>query len=263
LAALTRAHLEKEMALRAASSASAAAQAEVYRSAILDALAHEFKTPLTTILAAAGGLREAGSLGPEQLELAETVETEAERLGRLSSRLLRMARLDREEVRPRIEATDMQAVIRHLAEQYARQWPDRQISTVNHGEPAEESVDPELLRLAVSQLLDNACKYSLPGAAIRVAMESDPDGFIVEVSNSSSFIPASEQGLIFERFYRGAEMNGHTSGSGLGLYVARKIALAHGGTLSLVPDAGTRGEVTFRLNIPGSRTLSAHVATSQ
>jgi len=263
LAALTSAHLDKTQAFRTASAASAAAQAEVYRSAILDALAHEFKTPLATILAAAGGIREAGSLGPEQMEMADTVESEAERLGRLTSRLLRVARLDREEVRPRLEMLDMHAVVRHMADQYSRRWPDRRISLVEHGEPAEESADPELFRLALSQLLDNACKYSPPGTGIDIELQHDPGGFVVQVSNTGSSIPVSEQRLIFDRFYRGSEAKRHSAGSGLGLYVARKIALAHGGTLYLVPeDAGNPG-VTFRLKIPSSPAPAEHAVTAK
>jgi two-component system sensor histidine kinase KdpD len=263
LAALTSAHLEKMMAFRTASAASAAAQAEVYRSAILDALAHEFKTPLATIMAAAGGLREAGSLGPEQLEMADTVETEADRLGRLTSRLLRVARLDREEVRPRIEMIDVHAVVRHIADQFSRQWPDRKISVVSGSEATEDQADPQLFRLALNQLLDNACKYSSPGAVIRVVLQHDREGFAVEVSNSGSSIPASEQHHIFERFYRGPETKRHTAGSGLGLYVARKIALAHGGSLYLVAEEGNNGCVTFRLKIPGSQIQAGHVGTSK
>jgi len=264
LAALMSAHLQKTMALRSASTASAAAQAEVYRSAILDALAHEFKTPLATILTAVGGLREAGFLGPEQSEMADTVEEEAARLGRLSSRLLRLACLDREDVRPRIELMDIDAEVRNIADQYLRQWPDRQISVVNSGESTEEPADPELFRLALSQLLDNACKYSSPGAKIRIALEYGQDGFAVEVANTGSVIPSPEQRRIFERFYRGAETKGHTSGSGLGLYVARKIALAHGGSLYLMAEEGTSGGVTFRLEMPGaSQSQSIHVVTSK
>lgn len=262
LAALMSAHVQKTLAFRTASAASAAAQSEVYRSAILDALAHEFKTPLATILAAAGGIREAGSLGPEQSEMADTVESEAERLGRLTSRLLRLARLDREEVKPRIELIDVNAMVRRVADQYFRQWPDRRISVVNRGEATEEPADPELLRLALSQLLDNACKYSPPDATIRVALDHDQDGFAVEVSNTGSVIPGPEQRLIFERFYRGAETKERTAGTGLGLYVARKIALAHGGSLYLVPEEGTSREVTFRLKIPGSHIQPAHAGVS-
>jgi two-component system sensor histidine kinase KdpD len=94
--------LERARVFRDASHADAAAQAEVFRGAILDALAHEFKTPLATIVTAAGGLRETGGLRPEQLELAEMAEMEASRLGLLTSRLLRIARLDREEVKPQL-----------------------------------------------------------------------------------------------------------------------------------------------------------------
>ncbi len=96
LISLAAASQERTRAFQKASEAAAAAQTEVYRSAILDALAHEFKTPLATILAAAGGIREAGSLRAEQMEMTETVESEATRLGNLASRLLRVARLDRE-----------------------------------------------------------------------------------------------------------------------------------------------------------------------
>jgi len=262
LAALTSSHFEKMEAFHATSAAAAAAQTEVYRSAILDALAHEFKTPLATILAAAGGIREAGALGPEQSEMADTVESEADRLGRLTSRLLRVARLDREEVKPRIELFDMDSVVRHMAEQYARRWPDRHISVVNRTEEREEPADPELFRMAMSQLLDNACKYSSPGSNVSITIEHDPGEFAVEVSNNGSSIPASEQRLIFERFYRGSETRHHTAGSGLGLYVARKIALAHGGSLYLAPDENGAHGVTFCLKMPNSQVQSDHALAS-
>lgn len=84
-------------------------EAEMFRGAMLDALAHELKTPLATIVMAAGGIREGGPLRREQLELAETVEEEASRLGQLTTRLLRLARLDREEIKPHIELTDIRS----------------------------------------------------------------------------------------------------------------------------------------------------------
>src|SRR5262249_35069304 len=103
LAALAVAHLERVHSFVHASQAATTAQTESYRSAILDALAHEFKTPLSTIMTAAGALREAPSLDPQDREMAETVESEAARLGRLTSRLIRTARLEREEIRPWID----------------------------------------------------------------------------------------------------------------------------------------------------------------
>ncbi len=249
LISLAAASQERTRAFQRASEAAAATRTEVYRSAILDALAHEFKTPLATILAAAGGIRETGSLGAEQLEMAETVEAEAARLGSLTSRLLKVARLDREHVRPQREVIDIGALASDVVDQYNRLPSDRKISFVQHGEPVETLADPELLRLALSQLLDNAVKYSVPDSEIKIEMESQPNMVYIRVSNSGSSIAAAEQNRIFERFYRGAEARRFTIGSGLGLYVARKIALAHGGMLDLDIERLSEG-VTFYLALP-------------
>jgi len=261
LISLAAASQERTRAFERASESAAAAQAEVYRSAILDALAHEFKTPLATILTAAGGIREAGSLCAEQLEMTETVESEAILLGNLASRLLTMARLDREEVQPQMEVTDIAGVVAGIVEQYNRPPADRRITCTRQGEPAKAWADPELLRLALSQLLDNACKYSLPGSEIAVAMETQGDMISIRVANSGSSIPAGEQNRIFDRFYRGEDARRLRSGSGLGLYVARKIALAHSGRLDLginaLSDGGLSDGVTFDLAIPKARSESA------
>jgi two-component system sensor histidine kinase KdpD len=259
LATLAATLLERTRAVREASEAAAAAQTEVYRSAVLDALAHEFKTPLATISAAAGGLREAGSLKPDQLEMAEMVETEAARLGGLTSRLLRMVRLDREEVKPRIEIVDITAVLAQLVDQYIRRSPDRRICFCRPPELLEVHADPELLRLAVSQLLENACKYSRPGSAVTIQVEKQMDYMVIRVSNNGSSIAAPDQHRIFDRFYRGADANRLAPGSGLGLYVARKIAAAHGGALDLESQGQPNGDITFRFTIPSLEVEVDHV----
>jgi two-component system sensor histidine kinase KdpD len=174
LAALAAAHLERKHAFLSASRAAATAQTESYRSTILDVLAHEFKTPLSTILAAAGSLREADSLGPHHREMAETVELEAARLGRLTC-LIRTARLEREEVKPWIELLDLTAVIEDTVAQHARQSVGRRMSVVKECESSEVLADPELLRLAVSQLIDNACKYSTPGSTVTLRADATID----------------------------------------------------------------------------------------
>lgn len=252
LISLAAASQERTRAFQRASEAAAATQTEVYRSAILDALAHEFKTPLATILAAAGGIRETGSLRAEQMEMAETVESEAARLGSLTSRLLKVARLDREDVKPQLEMTDIGAVASDIVDQFNRLPSDRQISFVRHGDLIETLADAELLRLALNQLLDNACKYSVPDSEIKIAMEAQGEMVYIRVSNSGSSIAPPEQNRIFERFYRGSEARRFTTGSGLGLYVARKIALAHGGMLDLDIERLSEG-VTFYLAIPRTK----------
>lgn len=266
LTALTATFLERTIAFRKASEAAAAAQAEVYRSAVLDALAHEFKTPLATILAAAGGLREAGPLEDAQSELAETVESEAARLGSLTSRLLRTARLEKEDIKPLLEATDLRWLIGPIARQYGQRSRDRQIVFMDSADPVEVPADQELLRLAIGQLVENACKYSDVGSTVTIKITSDGEFAVVRVWNDGSSIPRNEQHQIFERFYRGAGARRSTSGSGLGLYVARKIAVAHGGDLKLEAESAPSG-VTFSLKLPIASEFSqselTHAAAAQ
>ncbi len=259
LTALAAALLERMHAFREASSAAAAAQTEAYRSVILDALAHEFKTPLSTILAAAGALREAGSLEPCHVEMAETVESEAARLGRLTSRLIRTARLEREEIKPWMELVDLSAVVSDAVEQYSRPSFSRRISTMNCCGSSEVLADPELLRLALSQLLDNACKYSPPDSPVELSIDRYEGQIAVRVHSSGTGISQAEKNLIFDRFYRGGEAR-RVPGTGLGLYVARKIALAHGGSLDLETATEKSAGASFRLTIPIPENPHDHFA---
>jgi two-component system sensor histidine kinase KdpD len=260
LAALASIMTERSRVFQQAGHAAATTEAEVFRGAVLDALAHEFKTPLATILTAAGGLREAGPLRTEQMALADAVESEAYRLEQLTTRLLRLARLDREEVKPQMEIIDLGDVTRSVVDQYSKRYLDRHIALKSV--PVHVAGDLELLWLGLAQLLDNACKYSQSGSEIRVSVESSsiesPDKTAtVHVWNNGSSIPASEQARIFERFYRGVEARERAAGSGLGLYVARRIAAAHGGTIAF-DRAESKEGTAFRFSIANGESGSSH-----
>jgi signal transduction histidine kinase len=185
------------------------------------------------------------------------VESEAVRLDQLTTRLLRLARLDREEVKPQMEIIDLGELSRSVVEQHARRWPDRDLVV----RPAQANVmgDRELLWLGLAQLVDNACKYSQPDSQIVVSIDTNAETTTVHVWNSGSSIPTSERSKIFGRFYRGANAQKLTPGSGLGLYVARKIAVAHGGTIALDRD-GSEDGTAFRFSIASSQGESDHDA---
>ena len=234
LYALAATAFERALSFRSASMAAAAAQAEMLRSAILDAFAHEFKTPQAVIMAAAGSLRETGGLRAEQMEMADVIESEVWRMTRLTTRLLRMARIDRDEVRPNMEITSLESLLDHLIRQYRGTSEGCQISTkIARGAP-HVSIDPELMNLAFVQLLDNACKYSTPGPSYLWKWRAHAEFADIFVTNFGGFIRENERERVFERFYRGVETEHSASGAGLGLYVARKIARAHGGDLDLM-----------------------------
>jgi len=105
--------------------------------------------------------------------------------------------------------------------------------------------------------LDNACKYSDLGSTVTVTIDDQDDVIAIRVSNTGSSISLVERHRVFDRYYRGTEARNLASGSGLGLYVARKIALAHGGRLELEDPTAADG-TTFRLIIPVSKSEAHH-----
>jgi two-component system sensor histidine kinase KdpD len=250
LFALAAIAFERDLSFRAASKAAADAQAEMLRSAILDAFAHEFKTSQAVIMAAAGSLRETGGLRPEQMEMADVIESEVGRLNRLTTRLLRMARLDRDDVQPTMELISLGTLVAHLIGQYRGQSADHPVSIRIRQDLPDVKADPELMNLALLQLLDNACKYSRPGSEVSVDLNRHGEFAEVLVTNDGCPIREEESERIFDRLYRGAATEKESSGAGLGLYVARKIVRAHAGYLDLCRNHNAPGTTTFRLRLP-------------
>jgi len=257
LALLAAAMMQRAHSFAAASEAAAAAQVEVLRSAILDAFAHQFKTPLAAILTAAGSLRETGPLIASQQDMVETIESQASGLGRLTTRLLRMARLDRDEVQPKLQVTDLAAVVRHLADPYQSLASGHHLVVNIADQTVEVLSDPDMLGLAIAQLLDNAFRYSPPDSTITITAEAVDDFAVVRVANEGPEIVPEDRYRIFDRFYRG-KAGHHASGTGLGLYVAKKIVLAHGGTLKLDTEHVYGQGTTFYLKLPVARKERKH-----
>jgi signal transduction histidine kinase len=185
------------------------------------------------------------------LEFVDVIEAETTRLGSLTTRLLRMATLDGKEVRPRLQRVDVSRLVAEELNLMSRQFADHKLSLVQDGDRADAIVsvvaDPELLRLALSQLIENACKYSQPSSNVDVSAYANEGSVAIRVRNCG-YIPTEEQSKIFDRFYRGKQSRDSTAGTGLGLDIARRIALAHGGTLAL-EDSGRDGS-TFRITLP-------------
>jgi two-component system sensor histidine kinase KdpD len=243
LSVLAASMLERTKSFAAAATATATAQAEVLRTAILDAMAHQFNSPLAAILTSAGAIREAGPLAPQQLRIAEMIEDEAVRLGLLTRHLLRAARVDTDPVQPRLESTNLAELVARTVETCRAET--HMISLQLPPAPLEVKSDRELLAVALTQLVDNASKYSTPDSTVAVRLESKGEEANVRVS----LIASDDQERIFERSYRGASASA-TPGTGLGLYVARKIVLAHGGSLYLEKQGPDTRLITFCLSLP-------------
>jgi two-component system sensor histidine kinase KdpD len=237
--------LERARGQAATTRAEAARQSSELRAAVLDAAAHEFKTPLTSMKAAASALRTGIPESDPNRELVEIVNEDLERLQALVTDAIQMLRIDSGDFvvqRARYRVGDL--VQMALKEFEAR----LQGHTVNTAIPGDLAIDADrnLVRLALRQLLDNALKYSPSNSTIDVRAAGN-GSVEIAVRNSGSSIPEREQRHIFDRYYRG-DQSRHLPGTGMGLAIVQQIARAHNGSLSVSsrPDSGTE----FTLSLP-------------
>jgi len=222
--AIERAHAE-DLAARM----EAARQSETMKSMLLDALAHEFKTPLTSIKAAATSLLDEG---PEaQCELAAVIGEETERLNSLVNETIRMARIEAGELKLQERPEQFRQIVDSAFEKLKILLEDREIRIdIPESLPAVLA-DAELVELTVRQLITNALKYSHPESPITVVAQTDGARMKIAVRDSGPGIPDKERSRIFEKYYRGTNGSERIPGSGLGLSIARDILRAHGGEI--------------------------------
>jgi two-component system sensor histidine kinase KdpD len=246
--------LERARAQDLAHQVEAARQSEQLRTTLIDAMAHEFKTPLTSIKAATTSLRaDPGQSAAMRAELVEIADEEVSHLEQLINDTVEMARLDTAQIRIEASVSDLAEVVRQEAASMHAEANGRAIEVECAGALEALSFDRRLVRLAIRQLLDNALKYSPAGGAVRVRLDWSGDDAIVEIANAGPGIPMQEQKHIFERFYRGPAAKRQVPGTGLGLSIAHSIALAHGGSLTVASEPG---RTTFRLTLPGKREVN-------
>jgi two-component system sensor histidine kinase KdpD len=250
IASLAAIGLERARGLEAAARAEAAQESGQLRATILDALAHEFKTPLTSMKVAAADLR-ANVPDDRNRELAAIIDEDLDRLQSLVTDAVSMVRVDAGDfsLRPdRHLVSDL--VTRALRQFEARLDGHDVVTSVPDGLSVQ--ADRELLGLALRQLLDNAVKYAPPGSVIELRAAA-ADTIDLSVRNSGSAIPEHEQERVFERFYRGARAR-RLPGTGMGLAIVRQIAEAHRGTVRVRSSPGAGTEFTISLPRTGGST---------
>ncbi|MGA2261489.1 MAG: ATP-binding protein [Acidobacteriota bacterium] len=248
--------LERAGAQDLAHQIEAARQSEQLRTTLIDAMAHEFKTPLTSIKAATTSLLDNPDQPAEsRKELLKIADEEAEHLGSLIDNTVEMARLDTAHIKVQPELSRMSDLVREVVGSMQTALDNRPIE-VSCGEQLRTStLDRRLIKLALKQLLDNALKYSYPSTPLTIRVYDTDDAVAVEITNRGQGIPADEQGRIFERFYRSPTVQRGIPGSGLGLTISQSIVRAHQGDLSVVSRPG---ETTFRLTLPAQPKENEH-----
>lgn len=257
--------LERARAQETASRATAERQREEFKSALLDALAHEFKTPLTAIKAATSAILSSGISKPEQQrDLTAIIEKEADRLLVLVSEAIHLARIEAGKMRLQKSRCTPAALVQAALQQMETVLEGRTVEVNVPANLAGLSVDVDLMQLVLRHLLDNAVKYSSPSAVIRVSAEASDGNAAIRVWNGGPGIPESERSRIFEKFYRGAAASRQVAGTGMGLAIVRQILRAHGGDIRLESTEGQGAEFILTLptekeggRVPGSESPSS------
>jgi two-component system sensor histidine kinase KdpD len=245
--------IERSRAYEQANRAEAARQSDELKSTLLDAIAHEFKTPLTSIKAASTTLLSGYGAEPaESRELLTIVDEEADRLSLLVTEAIQMARLESGRTHLLAIPSNVGDILSGAAEPVRRLCDEQQIQMeIDPGLPLVE-VDPELLQLALRQLIDNAAKYSPPGSPIRIVAGRNGSHVLFSVEDKGAGIPVNERFKIFDRFYRSSATRQNIAGAGLGLAIARDIVHAHGGSIWVEP--GPVSGSVFHISIPMKKT---------
>jgi two-component system, OmpR family, sensor histidine kinase KdpD len=252
-ASLTALAIERSRSFAAQSSAEAARQSEQLRTAVLDGLAHAFKTPLTTILASSSGLIEMGTIGATERELVALIEAEAAHLNDLTTRLLTTARLDSTHIRLAKQKVDLVQLLKSIAKACTDENAAVEIALEVPAHALSILADLHLLKMAVYHLVDNAAKYAKPGSQVAMHLQEREGAVAIAVKNSGSYIPVEERERIFERFYRGPRTASQVAGTGIGLAVARRVAEAHRGNIWVESDEQNGTEFSLLLPYTGRR----------
>ena len=234
-------------------------QAEQLRTALLDAVTHALRTPLTSIKASVTNLLSNPRLAEEQKhELLTIINEESDRLNRLVGEAGEMARLDAGEVKLQIESRPIDDVIAAGLEHCKGSLGNRVVNVkIPKGLPLVR-VDLARAREVLVHLIENADRYSPPEEPITISAEASGDFVITSVADRGPGIDDPEQALIFEKFYRGKNIAYTVEGTGMGLPISKAIVEAHGGTISLTSQSG-QGSV-FSFSLPADRSRRAQPA---
>jgi two-component system sensor histidine kinase KdpD len=229
LEAILGAAIERDALLREVVETRALRRSDDLKTALLRAVSHDLRSPLTAILTAAGALDSASLSAEEHRELVADIAGEAERLSRLVDNLLDMSRLEARTAEPRVEWCSIEEVLLAAVDDVA--LPIGTFALALDADLPLIRADAAQLERAFANLLDNSARYS-GGHPVSVRARAVGPRLLVRVVDRGPGVPAAEVARIFEPFYRvgagGADPNGHR-GSGLGLAIVRGFVEANGG----------------------------------
>ncbi len=222
-----------------------ASETERLRTALLSSVSHDLRTPLVTIIGAAGSLADTPALpAAARKDLAENIREEGERLDRYVQNLLDMTRIGHGALKLNLVPLEVGEVIGAARHRLRAPLRAHQVSTAVPESLPMLLADEVLLEQVLVNILDNAAKYAPAGSTITLAARAAGDRLELSITDSGPGIPPAEQARVFDMFYRVNEGDRQRAGTGLGLAICKGLTEAMGGTIraeTAAPDGtGTR-----------------------
>jgi len=240
---------------------SRAREALQLREEFLSVASHELKTPMTSLRGfvqlATRQLNRSDGFDPERIKQGlRVIDMQSEKLSRLISQLLDISRIEAGQLALEREMTDVASLVKAVVAHVQPASP-RHSLVVDAAPGTNGLVDPLRLEQVITNLIDNAVKYSPDGGQIRVSVSAAESALQIAVTDRGLGVSPEHRDRIFDRFYQ-AHGGGHFGGLGLGLYISREIVELHGGRIELdVPDGGgSRFTVLLPDCVVNDRTVS-------
>jgi K+-sensing histidine kinase KdpD len=270
-----RLYEELHDAFERVSRAEALRQSEQLKSALLDAVTHDLRTPLTSIKASATLLIEDPDAeepaepfsAKEQQAMLRVITQEVDRLDRFIEGIIDLARIEAGELRLRRNWGDVDEIIEAALARAERLTSQHEIEVEVEEELPVVRVDARALSEVIYTLVDNATKYAPPGSCVRVAAKRAPGEMIqISVEDEGRGIPLEMRERVFDKFFRAADedtaLPNRPRGAGMGLAIARGIIEAHDGHILIETGAGGRGaRVTFTVPVGDEEQTQAEEQT--
>lgn len=226
----------------------ASRESERLRSALLDSVTHEFRTPLTAIKASITTLRsEAPLTGEQKRDLLAVIDEESDRLNRLVGEAVEMAQLDAKEVKLDLGPHQIREAIDQAIEGSKQAVTGHPVEVRLADTLPPVTMDVTWIKKVLQHLLENAAKYSPAGSAIFVSSEVKNNRLITSVADRGAGIDDMERSMVFDKFYRGQSQRYRVQGTGMGLAIVKAIVEAHGGRIEVTSQLGKGSVFSFGL----------------
>src|ERR1700681_2158216 len=242
--------VERAHAIEMVAKTEAARGGERLKSALLDAITHDFRTPLTSMKVSVTNLLSPAKLdGGQRDELLHIIDEECDRLNRLVGEAAEMARLEAGEVKLHLEPVRADDVITGALDVCKGVLGTRPIRIELKYPDLRVRADVARAQEVLVHLIQNANLYSSPDHAITISAEEKDEFVQFSVADQGPGIGEAELGLIFDKFYRGTDQRYRVQGTGMGLPIAKAIVEAHGGTIAVISQVGHGSVFSFSLPI--------------